>query len=269
MITEHCDLYVLGRGFVKALDLNVQDKVYSLDGAGQVEITEVESVSSEYISGKINRIDSGAHNVDLTDDARSLYYSENHGYKLISFNQIPAMTPNKDFQPNKYLPVLSSRESGPPNCSLTELEYVARMLAVHQVDRPSFDNIINRCSGSDALVLIDMLEFWCSFSPGTGWFERAQVKSRSHEVRDRHILDELSRVAVLAGFTAATTELDQERFGLKVSYEPSPIPGSRPKNEKYFKTYYTGNIVNINAKNRPIMGRSRNRIFYLPTSSTL
>lgn len=269
MITAQCDIYVVGQGFRKAESLTPGNQVYTLDGSGKPEIVPVDSISTDFVSGKINSIDSGAHNVDLTDDARLLYFSEQYGHKYISFNQIPSMTPNKEYIAGKYLPVLSSIETSEARCSLTELEYVARMLAVDEVDYASFKVIVDRCSGSDALVLIDMLEFWCSFAPGQGWFERAQVKSRSHAVTSTLVLDELCRMAALAGFTAAETTMGPALYGFKVSYESMPIPGSRPKNEKYFKKYHSGLMVNINARNRPILGRSKNRVFYLPTTSVL
>lgn len=269
MITQECDIYVEGKQFVKPADLIVGDQVYTIDEQKRVALEPIVSLTSDWVSGRINSIDSGAHNVDVTDDARLLYESENHGSSMIPWSLIPAKTPDKRYDANKYLPVLSWMEQSEPQCTLAELEYIARMCASYEYDRTSFKSIVARCTGSDALVLIDMLEFWLSTAPGKGWFDRAQVKTRSHRITDKYILDELCKLAVLAGFTAAVSNYEPYVYALKVSYAAKPIPGSRPKNEKYFKRYYTGLCYNINAGNKPIMGRSRSRVFYLPTSSIL
>lgn len=269
MITGDCLIYQVDRGFVNPGDLTLGSQVYTLDHDRSPGCTEIVSLTSDYVSGKINSIDSGAHNVDVTDDARLLYYSENHGSVLLSWNQIPAMTPDKRFSANKYLPVLSWPEGKTQNCTVQELEYIARMVAVHAYDRDKFKAIIDRCGSLDAMILVDMLEFWCSRSPGDGWFARVSVKSRSHVIKDKYILHELAKIAVLAGYTAFIGNYEPYVYALKISYESMPIPGSRPKNEKYFKKYFSGICYNIDAGNKPILGISKNRVFYLPTSSVL
>ena len=129
--------------------------------------------------------------------------------------------------------------------------------------------MVNNMGGKDCTVLVDMLEFWVSVSPGAGWFGRAQVKTRNHPVRDKYFAEELAVICIRAGYTAALGMFDERTYSLRVNYEPMPIPGSRPKNEKYRKEYFTGYVYNINSSNKSILGRSLNRMFYLPTSSIL
>jgi hypothetical protein len=263
------EIYVVGKGFVKPEDLFVGDQVYTLDN-DKVDIEPITAVQSEFVSALLDRIDSGAHNVLMTPDALSLYHSEIYGYKYLKFGQIPNFTADKEYRSVKYVPVLTTPESSPRQISDSDLEWIARSLLVHDYDRPKFDDIMARVSGLDCLVLIDMLEFWCSITPGQGWFDRAQVKARSHPIYDRHFLDELCRAGVLAGYTASTSNFNQFQYALRVNYESRPIPGSRPKNEKYYKQHYTGMVYNCNASNKPILGRSLGgRTFYLPTRSTL
>lgn len=263
------EIYVIGKGFVKPEDLTIGNQVYTLDN-DKVVIEPITAVRSEFVSARLNRIDSGAHNVLITPDALSLYQSEVYGYKYLTFDQIPAFTADKEYRATKYVPVLSIPESSPRQISDGELEWIARSLLVHDYETKRFDDIMARVSGLDCLVLIDMLEFWCSITPGQGWFDRAQVKARSHKVNDKHWLDELCRAAALAGYTASTSEFRPYEYGLRVNYESKPIPGSRPKNEKYYKQHYTGMVYNCNASNKPILGRSLGgRTFYLPTRSTL
>ncbi|ASZ74905.1 phosphoesterase [Rhodococcus phage Trina] len=269
MIRDDCEIYVIGKGFVKPDELTCGNQVHTLDGLAPT-VTEVQNVTSDWVTGRINSIDSGAHNVDLTDDARSLYYSDRHGLKFISWGEIYKHTADKRYMPTKYQPVLSYPDlQTPPVHKDSELEQIARMIAVHEYDRELFRSIADSATSLDALMLIDMLEFWCSVTPGKGWFERVSVKSRSHLIKDRYFLDELCRLAVLAGYTAAVTDYIPYQWMLKVSYESMPIPGSRPKNQKYYKIFHTGLMYNIDAGNKPILGRSKGRCFYLPTASIL
>lgn len=269
MITGDCEVYVRGKGFVNPADLTVGNQVYTLDLNRKPGVSTITGLTSDFLYGKVQSIDSGAHNVDVTSDTRLLYHSEKHGTALISFNQIKTKTPDKSWLASKYLPVLSWPDDNGTNCTTQELEHVARMCAVHSYDREVFADISQRCTSIDAMILIDMLEFWCSVSPGEGSFGRVSVKSRSHVIKDKFFLDELTKLTVLAGYTAAHTNYDKFTYGLKISYESMPIPGSRPKNQKYFNKYYTGMLYNINAENKPILGISKRRAFYLPTSSTL
>lgn len=268
MITEGCSIYVVDRGFIEISEVSPGDKVYTLDGF-ESSIKSVDSIRSEFISSRLNHIDSGQHNVIITDGSLSQYYSETNGFKYLRFSEIPSHTRDKTYQANKYLPVLSWLHSGDRNCTDRELESVARMVLVKRFDRDKFDSIIYRCSGLDALALVDFLEFWCSESPGKGWFDRAQVKSRTHQIDDLHFRDELARIAVMAGYTAAFSTFEKDKYALRINFESMPIPGSRPKNEKYYYTYYTGLAYSVSAENLPIMGKSRNRIFYLPTTEML
>ena len=268
MINNECFIYVIGRGFISPSELAPQDRVYTLDGLRVVE-DEISSVTSEYVYEKICVVDAGQQNVSVTSDTRFLYHSDRHGSRLISFNDIPKLTPNKDYNERYYLPVLSNPYlAGSRNTSDVDVEYIARMIATEDVDEKSFKEIVSRCTGEDALALIDMLEFWASDDPGIGWFGRAQVKARLHYITSEYVMNELARIAVLAGYTA-TTKIVESGFWLFVSYESRPIPGSRPKNEKYYVQNYMGNVYLINAGNKPVLGKSRDRVFYLPTSSTI
>lgn len=260
------EIYVIGKGFVNASELTVGNQVYTLDGH-KVEKSRVDSIKQDFVSQRLNRIDSGNHNALLTDDARLLYYSDLHGYKYISFDQIDSHTRDKAYLESKYLPILSWMDDTPRQFSDAELERVARSVAVNVYDYDAFGYMVENMGGQDCSVLVDMLELWISVSPGTGWFGRAQVKTRNHPVRDKYFAEELAVICIRAGYTSALGMFDERKYSLRVNYEPMPIPGSRPKNEKYRKEYFTGYVYNINAQNRPILGRSLNRMFYLPTSS--
>lgn len=262
------EIYVIGQGFVNASELTIGSQVYTLD-SHKVRISQIDSVKQDFISLPINRVDSGNHNALITDDARLLYYSERHGYKYISFDQIPGHTADKIYLPTKYLPILSWQDLSPRQFTDSELESIARSVAIHKYDHRTFENMVHKMGGQDCSVLVDMLELWVSVSPGVGWFGRAQVKTRNHPVRDKYFAEELAIICVRAGYTAAIGKFDERTYSLRVNYEPMPIPGSRPKNEKYRKEYFTGYVYNISSGNRPILGRSLNRIFYLPTSSIL
>lgn len=270
MIRQDIEIYAIGKGFVKPEDLTIGDQVYTLDH-WDVKVAPVESMSSEFISQKINVINSGQNNVEATDDARYLYGNGFGKSKLVSWSEIPVITPNKISDPRKFVPILSWPAPGARVCSDAELEEFARRLAYGKdaYNYSFFYNIIDRLTGQDAQVLVDMLEFWVSESPGGGRFDRVSVKARTHRVYDKTLLDELCRAVLLSGFTAAVTQISQYAYALKVNYESTPIPGSVPKNEKYFKRYYIGLMYNINVGNRPIMGRSNSRVFYLPTASIL
>lgn len=268
MIDNQCSIYVINRGFVSAQEVSPGDLVYTLDGL-KVEISCVDSVRSEFVYKKLNVVDSGQHNINATEDTLYLYHSDELGSKLISWNMIPKLTPDKAYFPKKYLPVLSHPFwAGKRNTSDVDLEYLARSIAVEKCDEKSFREIVSICTGEDAIALIDMLEFWVSTEPGIGWFGRAQVKARSHFVQSEYIADELCRIAVLAGYTALKTQAPNS-WVVNVSFESRPIPGSRAKIEKYYKTNYAGYVYLINAKNRPILGMSKKRCFYLNTSSTI
>lgn len=269
MIDNQCFIYVLNKGFTHVQNVSPGDNVYTLGLDAKVSIEEVHSVISEFFYGKLNVIDSGQHNVNSTESTLHLYISETYGTKLLKFSEIASHTPNKDYVSNKYLPFLSTPFcAGRRNNSDQELEYIARMLASEQYDLSSFNSIVSKCTGEDALVLVDLLEFWLSEDPGKGWLGRAQVKARAHFIKNEHIADEILKVACLAGYTSKKTTISQGWL-IFINYESTPVPGSRPKNEKYYKQNYYGNIYSINAKNRSILGMSKERCFYLPCSSVI
>lgn len=247
------EIYVIGQGFVNASELTVGSQCYTLDQRNVV-IDQIDSVRQEFVSQQLNRIDSGNHNALITDDTRLLYYSENLGYKYISFDQIPSHTQDKAYNDNKYLPILSWQDNTPRRFNDSTLEGIARSIAMHIYDHDKFKYVVQNMGGKDCTVLVDMLEFWVSVSPGVGWFGRAQVKTRNHPVRDKYFAEELAIICIRAGYTAALGMFDERTYSLRVNYEPMPIPGSRPKNEKYRKEYFTGYVYNISSSNKAILG---------------
>ena len=224
MIGDRCEVYVIKQGFKQLADLMPGDRVYTLD-KDVVSIEPIRKVTSDFVSGIFNDIDSGQHNVMVTDDTRLLYFSQKLGYKYISFDQIPSMTANKEIVDNKYNPVLSCVAPGERNCTDEELEYIARSVLVNYYDYDKIDTILDRASGQDCLVLIDMLEFWCSTDPGKGWFNRVQVKARCIFLKDRVIADKLLLCIVLAGYTG-NYEYIKSGVVIHISFASMPIPGS-------------------------------------------
>lgn len=258
------EIYVIGKGFVQAGDLNIDDQVYTLDSF-DVSIRPIDSLSSDFFSGKLNRIDCGNHNLLSTDETRHHYYSPNRGFKALSFSQIDQWAMFKKYDPRFFLPVLSwASNPEERNIDWHELEYVARAIAINRGDPDSLLKTLRRTGVGDCILLVDLLEHWCSQSPGDGWFGRAQVKTRSHKFRDLRLAEEMSVVAARAGYTAAISGTERYHY-LRVNYESMPVPGSRPKNEKYYSQYYTGMVYTVGAGNLPILGRSNfGRVFYLP-----
>lgn len=267
MITNQCDVYVIDQGFVALEDLSPGMMVYTLDSL-RVEPEPIKSVRSEFIQQKINVIDSGQHNVDSTNNTLHLYHSEINGSKYLTFNHIDSHVRSKSTDPKKYNPVLAwPYFQDKRNCSDLDLEYVARSIVSRHVDYKSIQTIMDRCTGDDALVLVDMLEFWCSDNPGRGSFGRVSVKSRLHTIESQWLLDELCKTAALAGFTSHTAKFNDREFAWRVYYEPMPVAGSRPKTEKFKQRYFVGNVYQVETlNNRPVLGRSKNRTIYLPTS---
>ncbi len=265
MMTEDCELYVIGQGYKHVSQIAPGDRVYSLNGL-KVEEIPVLAARSEFINEKIHSINSGQHNIDCTKNTLHLYHSDNHGLKYLLTQDISSHTRSKSADPNKYTPVLSwPYYQGYRNCTDLELEYIARMLVVREYDVPSILSITKRCTGEDAQVLVDMLEFWCSQAPGRGQFNRVSVGSRSHPIHDRLVLDELSRIVLLAGYTVSIINLNERSWMLKVFYEPMPVPSSIPKTEKFLQKLYAGVVYSIKVEGkRPVMGRSKARCVYLP-----
>lgn len=269
MIANNTKIYVIGKGFVNASHVSHGDLVYTLNSNLKVSIQPIAYISSDFCYDKINVIDAGQQNIDTTEDTRFLYYSDIDGSKYIKFDEIAKYTPNKEYSEKKYLPVLSSPYfSGYRKYSNQELEYIARMITIHDYDNSLLD-IIKNCTGEDHQALVDLLEVWVSDDPGVGWFGRAQVKARLHEINDKEIAEAICLSAVLAGYTS-TLHVNENNFWVMISYESRPVPGSRPKNEKYFKQNYVGNVYNLCAgENENILGMSKQRCFYLNTTSTL
>lgn len=265
MMTRDCEIFVIGQGFKHVSEVGPGDRVYSLDGLRVVE-TPVLISHSDWINKKIDVINSGQHNLECTRETKHLYHSDNHGDMYLVMKDIPLYTRSKSADPNKYQPVLSwPYLQQKRNCTDVDLEYIARMIASRNYETRSFISITKRCTGEDALALVDMLEFWCSVSPGRGQFGRVSVGSRSHVIHDQLWIDELCRIVILAGYTCSIAKMNQYVWRLKVFYESMPVSSSIPKEQKFSQKLYTGMVYSIEVEGkRPVFGRSRDRCVYLP-----
>lgn len=263
-------IYIVGRGFVPIDEVSPGDKVYRLNGL-KPEVGTVDSITSEFVNDRIYSIRSGLHHIDATADTRYLYNSEAHGYKYIPFGEISNLTPNKEYLDTKYLPVLARPSfSDVRGCTNQELEYLARLMIFENrvFDRELFLSFTERMTGDDAFIFIDLLEHWISVTPGQGMFGKLNRKSRAFFFENGLVCDEICRLACMTGYCTLLTEHDTG-FVLQIFFEGSPIPGSTPKNEKYLRRHYYGNVYNLNSGNMPVFGRFGARAFYLPCTSSL
>lgn len=265
-----CDIYVVGRSFIPIECVSPGDRVYRL-GAKGPEIGRVNSISSHMINARIDVVRTGMQQIDATNDTRYLYTSETHGQKLIAFNQIDRLTPNKEYIPGKYLPVLSMPFfTSTRECSDQEIEFLARMLAVERIayNQEKFLSISQRMTGDDAFVFVDLLEHWTSEHPGVGMFGKLNRKSRAFFFKSKTLCDEISRLACLAGYCTMLTGYEGG-YVQQIFFDGVAIPGNTPKNEKYMRKQYFGNVYNLNSDNRPVFGRFGARAYYLPCTSTM
>lgn len=259
-----CEIFIVDRGFVPVDQVSPGDLVYTLDGMTPV-ISPVESLRSEYIRQTIHKISSGMNQIEATPKTRYPYHSEDFGYKLLSFVEIQELTPNKTYATNKFLPAL-----GVPfwadrrNLSDQEIESLARSLTVNSVPDDFFLRASNM-TGEDAFVFWDLLEHWYSVTSGTGRFGKLNRKTRAFKVYDQRMTDELSRIAMLAGYPTMYTYDEHVRY-LVVQFDGRPVPGDVPKTQKYTHTFYVGNVYCVNAGNKPVFGRCMDRAVYLPMS---
>lgn len=265
----HCQIYVMGRGFIPIGEVSPGDRVYRLNGLTP-EIGKVDSIGSEFINDRIYMVKTGLQQIVATEDTRYLYNSEINGHKYIAFNQIDKLTPNKEYQANKFLPVLSTPMfRDVRQCSNRELEYLARCLALQwPLNEDEFFSISERMTGDDAFVFIDLLEHWCSETPGLGFFGKLNRKSRAFFFGNKQVCNEICRLACLTGYCTMMYESENGHV-IQIFFEGSPIPGNAPKNEKYFRVQHYGNVYNLNSSNLPVFGRFGTRAYYLPCTSTL
>lgn len=263
-------VYVLGRGFVHPMELSVGDRVYTLDNNISVQIEPIESVESQYINQKINRVYSGSNNSIGLDDARYMYYSNSKGIKFMTWEEIPLLTPNKEAYDSSYLPVLSALEQSPMRLPSLELDGLARSIAVGEIDIHT-TKLLRQLGGLESFALIDLLDTWMGTDPGKGGLRGQQVKARKFSFRaGLTFVQELARVAAMAGYTSQIVSYGPLEHFLLVNHESMPTPGSIPKTQKYYREYYTGYMYNINAKNRPIFGLGpADKHSYMPTASIL
>lgn len=264
-----CDVYVVNQGFIPVADVCPGDKVFSLN-AGKPEIIPVDRVYSEFINKPIDRIRTGIQQSDATEDTRYLYWSEDNGYRYIAFNKIEEMTPNKEYQPNKYLPVLGGPLfTGQRNFTDSEIESVVRKMAMsHPQSGRELSTLAELASGEDAFIFIDLIEHWMSHHPGLGKFGKLNRKARVFYLYDGSLVDNFRKLAMMAGWCTLAEPLNRGA-AVQVVFDSVMIPGDVPKNQKYVRVHYRGNVYGINAKNRPIYGRFGSRAYYLPFASVL
>lgn len=252
-----CKIYTVEHGWLDSADVETGITVRVLDGMTPTTRV-IEHKDKRSFNEFVNRIDSGAHNLFCTDENKHTFVDSSYGIHKIDFKDIPKVSPDKAYLADKLLPLLSwPEQTNKMNYSDQELEYIARSIAINEV----LDIEPESFTGLDALRLVDMLEFWASENPGKGRFGRARVKYRTHNLPNTDMAYDLATVAVLAGYTASVSNNI-----LGVSYESTPIPGSRPKNEKWYKQWYAGDMYSFYADNLPILGCSLGRVFYLPFS---
>lgn len=261
-----CEIFIVDRGFVPVDQVSPGDLVYTLDGMTPV-ISPVESLRSEYIRQTIHKISSGMNQIEATPNTRYPYYSEDFGYKLLSFQDIQHLTPNKEYATNKYLPVLTTPFwSGSRKLSDQEVESLARQIVVESIG-DDFYVKTSAMTGEDAFVFWDVLEHWYSVTSGTGRFGKLNRKTRAFKMHGLRMVDELSRIAMLAGYPTMFTYDERVRY-LVVQFDGRPVPGDVPKTQKYTHTFYVGNVYHVNADNRPIFGRVMDRTYFLPMTQS-
>lgn len=263
-------VYVLGQGFVHPMELCVGDNVYTLDSDLKVQVEPIQSIESQYISQKINRVYSGSNNSIGLSDTRYMYYSNTKGVRFMTWEEIPKLTPNKESYDSSYLPVLSYLEQSPMQLSSLELDGLAREIALGEINIHT-TKTLRGLGGLESFALIDLLDTWMGTDPGKGGLRGQQVKARKFSFRTGlHFVQELARVAAMAGYTSQIVSYGSLEHFLLINHESMPTPGSIPKTQKYYHEYYTGYMYNINAKNRPIFGLGpADKHSYMPTASTL
>ena len=262
-----CRPYVIGKGLQDPFDLSPGDMVYTLDQNLNVEPTAIESVATDFYQGKINVVKSGQNQSLSTPSTRFMYVTGDleYGVKMAAWEEIDRITPNKEAIPSKYLPVLSFLDNSPREYSDVELDGLARLIYLGGLTYDYHRAIMATMRGRDGIVLITLMEEYFSDSPGKGRFGRASVKDRLFFIPQRWVIPELARLAVLSGYTAQTF-YTPSTWGLQVNFESTPVPGSIPKNQKYYKEPFANYVFALDAQNRPILGVSVNKWCFMSTS---
>lgn len=257
--------YVIGKGLTDPFDLNIGDEVYTIDKNLNIDIKPISSISIDFHVGRINVVKSGQNQSLSTDSNRFLYVKGDLKYetKFASWAEIPEITPNKDIQPTKYLPVLSFLDNHERQCSDVFLDGLARKVFLGELTIDSDCASIKKMRGRDGIVLITLMEEYFSDAPGKGKYGRASVKDRLFYIPQKWMVEEIARLAVLSGYTAQI--VDKSIGAIQINFESTPIPGSVPKNEKYYKEPFADHVYAINAGNLPILGRSLTKWCFMST----
>lgn len=258
--------YIIGKGLTHPFDVYPGDKVYTVDRNLKVDITKIKSVKTDFHEGRINVIKSGQHQSLSTDSTRFMYVTGDLEYKtgLFRWGEIDSITPNKEALPTKYLPVLTFLDEHKREHDDSYLDGLARKIYLgsltHDIDRATIRNM----RGRDGIVLITLMEEYFSDSPGKGKYGRASVKDRLFYIPQRWIVEELARLAVLSGYTSQI--VDPSIGAIQVNFESTPVPGSIPKNQKYFKEPFADYVYALNADNLPILGKSLTKWCFMSTT---
>lgn len=262
-------VYVDTQGYIDPGDVSPGDVVYTLNN-NQIEKSKVKSVHSDFIAEDINVVSSGQSSSLSTSDTRFLFVNGYGEYRALKWEEIPKLTRDKAYRIDSFLPVLTALDRRPRVFTDTELDGLARLVAIDNYDPRVVVEKLLALRGLDNYIFIEFLENWCSNDPGKGYgFQKVLVKSRMFPVSYRAVAAELCRVANLAGWTAELREYDR-RFFVAINFEATPSLGSIPKTKKYYKKPYIGLVYNIDAGNVPIMGRTAfDKYCFIPTMSQL
>ena len=258
--------YVIDKGLTNPEDVCVGDLVYTIDGNLKIRINSIESIKMDFYSGKINVIKSGQNQSLSTDTTRFMYVTGDLKYatRFAKWSEIESITPNKEALPTKYLPVLSFLDDASRTMTDSELDGLARRIYLGELTDAQYRGMLKNMRGQDGIVLITLMEEYFSESPGKGKYGRASVKDRLFYIPQKWIVPEIARIAVLSGYTAQI--VDPGIGAIQVNFESTPVPGSIPKNQKYYKEPFADYVYALNAKNLPILGRSRTKWCFMPTT---
>lgn len=257
--------YVIGKGLTDPFDLNIGDFVYTIDANLDIKISQIDSISTDFYAGRINVVKSGQNQSLSTDTTRFMYVTGDEKYKtgFFRWSEIDKITPNKEAIPTKYLPVLSFLDSEPRQHDDKFLDGLARKIYLGVLTHDEDRDTIRKMRGQDGIVLITLMEEYFSESPGKGKYGRASVKDRLFYIPQNWILDEIARLAVLSGYTSQI--VDHSIGAIQVNFESTPVPGSIPKNQKYYKEPFADYVFAVSAGNLPILGRSLTKWCFMPT----
>lgn len=258
--------YVIGKGLIDPFDVAPGDMVYTINSSLRIEVMPVQSVTTEFFSGRINVVKSGQNQSLSTESSRFMYVRGDIEYETMfaRWDEIPEITPNKDIQPKKFLPVLSFLDNAPRIYDDQFLDGLARRIYLGDLTWEKDRDRIRNMRGRDGIVLITLMEEYFSDVPGKGKYGRASVKDRLFYIPQRWVVDDIARLAVLSGYTAQV--VDHSIGAIQVNFESTPVPGSVPKNQKYYKEPFADYVFGINANNLPILGRSLTKWCFMSTS---